>query len=104
MEALLVQGVERGATVVSEQEDVRGDPAVCSLQCLSPCQDLIFNPELLGATVILQCMFGGSHRDLIASPLAPPVEALRRGHGEHKGTTTYFFLCTDALLFLNSKL
>lgn len=101
---MLFQGVERGATVVSEQEDVRGDPAVCTLQCLSPCQDLIFNPELLGATVILQCMFGGSHRDLIASPSAPPVETLRRDHGEHKGMTTYFFLCTDALLFLNSEL
>lgn len=52
-EALRVRGVERGATVVSVQEEVREDPAVWSLQCLSPCQDLIFNPELLGATVIL---------------------------------------------------
>lgn len=52
-EALWVQGVERGATVVSVQEEVRGDPAVWSLQCLKPCQDLVFNPELLGATGIL---------------------------------------------------
>lgn len=51
-EVLQDRGVERGATVVSVQEEVRGDPAVCSLPCLSPCQDLIFNPELLGATVV----------------------------------------------------